>query len=78
MTAINLNISNNNFITAREKLKKYKESINKSLEVENSYDFIENMTVSIVFAVSALEVFFKQLLLDKNRDIVFLTKKNKK
>lgn len=77
MTAIYLSISNKNFISARENLVKYNKNKNTLYEKENAFDFIENMTVSIVFAISSLEVFFNQLLLNKDRDVVFLTKKEK-
>jgi hypothetical protein len=80
MTAIYLNIANNNFQAAKILLNNMdKNKIKWFIHLEkNAFDYFEKITVSIVFAISALEVFFNQLLLDKDKNIVFLIKVNEK
>lgn len=79
MTALYLNISHKHFIEARKFLhwlKKWKDWF-ISLS-DNWFDYLENITVSITFAISALEVYFNQFLLTFDKDTIFWTKTNKK
>ncbi len=79
MTALYLNISNKNYLSSKQclsNLNKDKSTWYIHLE-EDAFNFLEDITVSIVFAISALEVFFNQLLLNKDKDIVFLVEKKK-
>ena len=80
MTAIYLNISNNNFqsaVTILNSMNKVK--IKWFIPLEgNAFDYFEYITISIVFAISALEVFFNQFLLGKDKHIVLLTQINEK
>jgi hypothetical protein len=80
MTSIYLNISNNNFQAAKNILNNFdKKKIKWFIHLEsNAFDYFEEITVSIVFAISALEVFFNQLLLNKDKKTIFLTKVNEK
>lgn len=80
MTAIYLNISNDNFKAATTMLNSIdKKKMNWFIHLEaQAFDYFEKITVSIVFAISALEVFFNQLLLNKDKKTVFLTRINEK
>lgn len=74
MTAIYLNISQKNYQLSKEYLAHLKKEENGYIHLETqAFDYLEYITVSIVFSISALEVFFNQLLLWKDKNVSLLT-----
>lgn len=79
MTALYLNISNKNYLSSR----KYISNFNKDKTTwyvhleEEAFNYLEDIIVAIVFAISVLEVFFNQLLLDKDRNVILWVEKMK-
>ncbi len=78
MTAVYINISNNHFQESRKMLFWIKKDNTWFYYFEwNWFDLLENIIVSTVFAVSALEVFFNQFLINSNDNDILVTTLNK-
>lgn len=74
MTSLYLNISNKHFHAWRVFLNNLEKDNTGYFHIESQwFDYIEEISISIVFAISSLEVFFNQLLINLDKDVEYLS-----
>ena len=79
MTAIYLNFSNKSFQESIKNLKNLEKDMTWFFDFEEKwFDLLENIIASIIFSVSALEVFFNQHLINSNEtdELITVTNEN--